>query len=180
MISFSNSTQLFGILWYRLGRPNHVPSVQMLHVSDKRHAALQMLVTFFYIEPPLLSFKITSIPSNFFFFFFFCSVTLIMEPRKAFLASPFSFVLIFFFLTISLYGGKASSEEQHATLVEKGQRRPLVVSEYGEVSAIDVKVGDRAPLHHLQFITLDPNSVFLPVLLHVDMVFYVHTGEVPL
>ncbi|KAL2498450.1 RmlC-like cupins superfamily protein [Abeliophyllum distichum] len=31
--------------------------------------------------------------------------------------------------------------------------------------------------YHLQFITLEPNSLFLPVLLHADMVFYVHTGS---
>ncbi|KAL1316387.1 hypothetical protein HN51_068584 [Arachis hypogaea] len=94
-----------------------------------------------------------------------------MELRKAILA----FVLI---LVLSLlYGGVKALSRRDYSLVEKSERIPLVVSEYGTVSAVDVQAGHGAPLHHLQFITLEPNSLFLPVLLHADMLLYVHTGS---
>ncbi|KAJ1419051.1 RmlC-like cupin domain superfamily [Sesbania bispinosa] len=103
-----------------------------------------------------------------------------MEPPKAFLPSPFSLLLIFL-LSISLCGGvKASSEEvkpHEGPVVEKGERTTLHVTEYGEISAAEVKVEHGAPPYHLQFFTLDPKTLFLPVLLHADMVFYVHTGS---
>lgn len=56
-------------------------------------------------------------------------------------------------------------------LVKKDQRTPIVATEYGEISA--VQIGDG---YHLQFITLEPNALLLPLLLHSDMVFFVHTG----
>ncbi|KAH1157896.1 hypothetical protein GYH30_030231 [Glycine max] len=103
-----------------------------------------------------------------------------MEPRKA---SPLSWFLIFF-LTISLWGVKVSSEEHHhhgkskeGPVVERDQRRTLLVTEFGEITAIDIKEGQKELPYHLQFITLEPNSLFLPVLLQADMVFYVHTGS---
>nr|KYP66731.1 Vicilin-like antimicrobial peptides 2-2 [Cajanus cajan] len=101
-----------------------------------------------------------------------------MEPRNA---SPLSRVF-FFFVTISLCGVSALSEDHHVKLqkgsvVEKDQRRTLLATEYGEITAIDIKEGPEKPPYHLQFFTLEPNSLFLPVLLHADMVFYVHTGS---
>lgn len=60
-------------------------------------------------------------------------------------------------------------------VVTKDQRKPLIVTEYGEISVIDIEDGTRGP-YHIQFFTLEPNSLFLPVLLHADMVLYVHTG----
>ncbi|XP_057444971.1 vicilin-like seed storage protein At2g18540 [Lotus japonicus] len=111
----------------------------------------------------------------------FYHTLLIMEPRKAFSAIPLSLVLIFLLLTISMCRGKESSSEEdkahEGPVVEKDQRKTLLATEYGEISATDVKGGHRAPPYHLQFFTLDPNSVFLPVLLHADMIFYVHTGS---
>ncbi|KAI5581583.1 hypothetical protein BDE02_07G027300 [Populus trichocarpa] len=61
-------------------------------------------------------------------------------------------------------------------LVRRGNRRSLVVTEYGEISAAEISSGTKGP-YHIQFITLEPNSLLLPVLLHADMVFYVHTGN---
>ena len=49
------------------------------------------------------------------------------------------------------------------------------MTEYGEISATEIIDGMGA-LYHLQFLTLEPNSLFLPVLLHADMVFFVNTG----
>lgn len=103
---------------------------------------------------------------------------LTMEPQRKALA--LSWILIFF-LSISLCGVKASSEGHHGEpqegpLVTKDQRTTLLATEFGQITALDIKEEpDKLP-YHLQFITLEPNSLFLPVLLHADMVFYVHTG----
>ncbi|CAE5988550.1 unnamed protein product [Arabidopsis arenosa] len=56
-------------------------------------------------------------------------------------------------------------------LVKRDQRKPIVATEFGKISA--VQIGDG---YHLQFITLEPNALLLPLLLHSDMVFFVHTG----
>ncbi|XP_071694919.1 vicilin-like seed storage protein At4g36700 [Rutidosis leptorrhynchoides] len=64
----------------------------------------------------------------------------------------------------------------HGTLVKKDQRRSLVTAESGEISAVKVSDG-RDGFYHLQFITMEPNSLFLPVHLHSDMVFYVDSGS---
>ncbi|KAI5319540.1 hypothetical protein L3X38_039248 [Prunus dulcis] len=99
---------------------------------------------------------------------------------------PFTFFILLF-IGLSLPAAKAilRNEEQYGSgasaaaagsLVKRDQRRALVVTEYGEISSIDISDGHRGP-YHIQFITLEPNSLFLPVLLHADMVFYVHTGS---
>ncbi|KAM4118108.1 hypothetical protein ACB094_02G175800 [Castanea mollissima] len=88
-------------------------------------------------------------------------------------------LLLFLSLALFLHVNKAFKEDASSGLepvVRKDERRQLVVTEYGEVSAIEIGDGARGQ-YHLQFITLDPNSLFLPVLLHADMVFYVHTGS---
>lgn len=102
---------------------------------------------------------------------------------------PFPLALfIFFFSLLSLAAAFSSSAKALKNdedvsgsaagfLVKKDQRRSLVETEYGEISSIDVTDGRRGP-YHVQFITMEPNSLFLPVLLHSDMVFYVHTGKV--
>ncbi|XP_047152775.1 vicilin-like seed storage protein At2g18540, partial [Vigna umbellata] len=106
-------------------------------------------------------------------------IMLTMEPQRKALA--LSWILIFF-LSISLCGVKASSEGHHGEpqegpVVTKDQRRTLLATEFGQITALDIKEEpDKLP-YHLQFITLEPNSLFLPVLLHSDMVFYVHTGS---
>ncbi|XP_062001406.1 vicilin-like seed storage protein At2g18540 [Rosa rugosa] len=99
---------------------------------------------------------------------------------------PFSLTLfiLFFFLSLPAFSSSLKSlknEEDFSSsdagyLVRRAQRRALVQTEYGEISSIDVTDGRRGP-YHVQFITMEPNSLFLPVLLHSDMVFYVHTGS---
>ncbi|KAI3754808.1 hypothetical protein L1987_54599 [Smallanthus sonchifolius] len=65
---------------------------------------------------------------------------------------------------------------KHGTVVTQDQRRILVSTEFGEIST--VKVGDgRDGLYDLQSITMEPNSLFIPVHLHSDMVFYVNSGS---
>ncbi|GAB2283109.1 hypothetical protein Dimus_017640 [Dionaea muscipula] len=60
-------------------------------------------------------------------------------------------------------------------LVKREERRVLLSTETGKISSVDVRDGIGRQ-YHLQFIRLDPNSLLLPLLLHADMVFYVHTG----
>lgn len=120
----------------------------------------------FYIEPPLLSqnhLHPYSLSFNF----------LKMEHRKSLLASPFSFLSLIF---ITLFLGEKALAADVGPVVEREQRRTLTVSEYGKITAVNITDGLKSSPHHLQFFTLEPNSLFLPVLLHADMVFYVHTG----
>uniref|UniRef100_A0ACD5X5C9 Uncharacterized protein n=1 Tax=Avena sativa TaxID=4498 RepID=A0ACD5X5C9_AVESA len=61
-------------------------------------------------------------------------------------------------------------------VVQKEKRRIVAASEAGTVTAADV--ADAAgTVYRLQFITMDPGALFLPVQLHADMVFYVHSGR---
>ncbi|XP_030529638.1 vicilin-like seed storage protein At2g18540 [Rhodamnia argentea] len=61
-------------------------------------------------------------------------------------------------------------------VARREERMPIAATEYGEISAVQVSDG-ASGVYHLQFITLEPNALFLPVLLHSDMVLYVHTGS---
>lgn len=63
----------------------------------------------------------------------------------------------------------------YGPLVTKENRRTIVSSEYGEITAVDLHDGFRGP-YHLQFFTMDTGTLLLPLLLHTDMVFYVLTG----
>ncbi|KAF2579419.1 hypothetical protein F2Q68_00003782 [Brassica cretica] len=60
---------------------------------------------------------------------------------------------------------------QSPLLVKRHQRTQLVATEFGEIS--EVHIGEE---YAIQFITLEPNALLLPLLLHSDMVFFVHTG----
>jgi len=61
-------------------------------------------------------------------------------------------------------------------VVEKERRRAVAESEAGSVTAVDV-AGAAGTAYRLHFITMDPGALFLPVQLHADMVFYVHSGR---
>ncbi|CAA7393638.1 unnamed protein product [Spirodela intermedia] len=61
-------------------------------------------------------------------------------------------------------------------LVKRENRKTIASSDYGTISAVDVD--DRyGGSYHLQFFTLEPQSLLIPLHLHVDMVFYVHSGR---
>lgn len=64
-------------------------------------------------------------------------------------------------------------------LVKRDERTPIAATELGEILSVDIDdgTGKGKNSYHLQFISLEPNALFLPVLLHADMVFYVQTGN---
>ncbi|XP_072982232.1 vicilin-like seed storage protein At4g36700 [Typha latifolia] len=87
----------------------------------------------------------------------------------------FVLVLLLFLWELSV----VNSEEAPSfgpLVVAKESRRIMVNTESGMIAAVDVQDGTRGA-YHLQFITMEPSSLFLPVLLHTDMVFFVHTGR---
>ncbi|RLN42235.1 globulin-1 S allele [Panicum miliaceum] len=61
-------------------------------------------------------------------------------------------------------------------VVEKERRRVVADAEAGTVTAVDVADAAGAA-YRLHFIAMDPGALFLPVQLHADMVFYVHSGR---
>ncbi|KAJ8643044.1 hypothetical protein MRB53_004792 [Persea americana] len=61
-------------------------------------------------------------------------------------------------------------------ILDKEKRRTVALTDSGQISAVEVDDGYRGP-YHLQFITMEPSSLFLPVMLQTDMVFYVHSGR---
>ncbi|XP_060191953.1 vicilin-like seed storage protein At2g18540 [Lycium barbarum] len=113
-----------------------------------------------------------------------------MSDKNTF-STPFQYcrILFKFFLFIVVISNVVINvtalKEQEGTpgwewglgpLVKRSERKSVVSTENGQVSSVRVSDGT-AGFYHLQFITLEPNSLFLPVVLHADMVFYVHTGS---
>ncbi|XP_074309088.1 uncharacterized protein LOC141643715 isoform X2 [Silene latifolia] len=79
--------------------------------------------------------------------------------------------------SLNYEGSVAGSVGTAARVVKKEERTPVVATEFGSISAVDINDGVGRNEYHLQFITMEPNALFLPVLLHADMVFFVHTGS---
>ncbi|KAI3966245.1 hypothetical protein MKW92_018566 [Papaver armeniacum] len=106
------------------------------------------------------------------------------------ISSPFWFaLLIWSFLAINLCISfnvisalkiskdvPSSDHDRRFHLVTKEERGTIAETEDGVISSVRISDGFNRT-YHLQFITLEPNSLFLPVLLHADMVFYVHSGS---
>lgn len=82
---------------------------------------------------------------------------------------------------VSVRGVRDTDEggEDVGMVVRREDRTPVSETEYGEISAVRVRDG-AGGVYRLQFITLEPNALFLPVLLHSDMVLYVRTGNIML
>ncbi|KAL3525415.1 hypothetical protein ACH5RR_013787 [Cinchona calisaya] len=105
--------------------------------------------------------------------------------QESFFLSPFSFSICLIFalslISSNVVIGVLEEETHHESswgplMKKKVERKLISSSEYGEISW--VSVGERKDLsYHLQFITMKPYAVFLPVVLHAHMVFYVHTGS---
>lgn len=101
------------------------------------------------------------------------------KKKKMFKRACVSSLSLFLFLAyfcLHAKGWSGNGDWGAGPLFPKDKRETIVSTEYGEISAAQVSDGTRRGSYHLQFFTLEPNSLFLPVLLHTDMVFYVHTG----
>jgi hypothetical protein len=84
-------------------------------------------------------------------------------------------------LTVSAAAVAAGKHERWRTgggqvVVEKERRRVVAASDAGTVTAVDVLADAEGTAYRLHFITMGPGALFLPVQLHADMVFYVHSG----
>ncbi|XP_066356354.1 vicilin-like seed storage protein At2g18540 [Miscanthus floridulus] len=97
-----------------------------------------------------------------------------------------SWLLLLLLAAVSAAAASSGKKHQHerwrvsgavgGQVVEKERRRAVAESEAGSVTAVDV--ADAAgTAYRLHFITMDPGALFLPVQLHADMVFYVHSGR---
>ncbi|KAL3813226.1 hypothetical protein ACJIZ3_014494 [Penstemon smallii] len=85
------------------------------------------------------------------------------------------FVIVALFL-LSITITSAENVKGSGPVVKKEERTSLVSNENGAISA--VRVSDNINGSYLlHFFTLGPNALFLPVILHADMVFYVHAGS---
>ncbi|CAM0871736.1 unnamed protein product [Alopecurus aequalis] len=91
---------------------------------------------------------------------------------------------IVLFLSVSAAAWASAAHEKQwkagsalgGQVVPKEKRRMVAASEAGTVTAADV--ADAAgTVYRLQLITMEPGALFLPVQLHADMVFYVHSGR---
>lgn len=104
------------------------------------------------------------------------------KKEKMPFSQSFSFFKPFcFWVVLALIlsqNANAESEEQSfgglGPFLKRNHRETIISTEFGEVS--EAKVTDGNESFQLHFITLEPNSLFLPVFLNLDMVFYVHTG----
>ncbi|KAK4493385.1 hypothetical protein RD792_017715 [Penstemon davidsonii] len=84
-------------------------------------------------------------------------------------------VIVALFL-VSITITSAENVKASGPVVKREDRTSLVSTENGEISA--VRVSDNINGSYLlHFFTLGPNAMFLPVILHADMVFYVHAGS---
>ncbi|XP_011627755.1 vicilin-like seed storage protein At2g18540 [Amborella trichopoda] len=62
-------------------------------------------------------------------------------------------------------------------LITRDNRKPIVSTEFGRVESVEVYDGSEKEPLNLQFFTLEPSSLLLPLLVEADMVFFVQTGS---
>ncbi|KAL5754711.1 hypothetical protein ACOSP7_022931 [Xanthoceras sorbifolium] len=87
------------------------------------------------------------------------------------------FFLLFLSLSLLLHAEDFSDDQGFGCVViTREERKSLAETEFGEISAVNVSDGLKGR-YYLQLITLEPSSLFLPVLLHAGMVFYVSSGS---
>ncbi|KAK9076855.1 hypothetical protein SSX86_005189 [Deinandra increscens subsp. villosa] len=109
-------------------------------------------------------------------------------PIRVVLSAYFILSISLFFphSTAALHGRVKGEQEgdnvpaavpaKHGAVVTKDQRWTVVSNEFGEISAVKVSDG-KDGFYDLHFITMEPNSLFIPAHLHSDMVFYVNSGS---
>ncbi|KAL9690715.1 hypothetical protein QQ045_011123 [Rhodiola kirilowii] len=62
-------------------------------------------------------------------------------------------------------------------VVKRDERRTVLENEYGEISAVQIGDGSQNGSFNLHFFKLEPNALFLPVMLHAEMLLYCHSGN---
>ncbi|KAF8049569.1 hypothetical protein N665_2180s0005 [Sinapis alba] len=107
--------------------------------------------------------------------------------------SLFVFLLLFFFCTESsaksAKSDKSDENEDVAAvpsccgfstplLIKKDQWKPIFSTKFGQISTVQIGdgCGGMGP-YNIHSITLEPNALLLPLLLHSDMVFFVDSGS---
>ena len=62
-------------------------------------------------------------------------------------------------------------------LIKKDQWKPIFGTQFGQISTVQIGegCGGMGP-YKIHSITLEPNALLLPLLLHSDMVFFVESG----
>lgn len=89
-------------------------------------------------------------------------------------------ILIFAVCIVNVTAATSGCDDEHKKLEllgKKNEWRSVVSTDYGKIS--DVEIGDGINgTYYLQLIEMDPNALFLPVILHADMILYVHSGNV--
>jgi len=62
-------------------------------------------------------------------------------------------------------------------LIKKDQWKPIFETKFGQISTVQIGngCGGMGP-YKIHSITLEPNTILLPLLLHSDMVFFVDSG----
>ncbi|RWW29268.1 hypothetical protein BHE74_00040521 [Ensete ventricosum] len=98
-----------------------------------------------------------------------------MKP-KAVVSKAAMQLLLLLWCFVAVEGGGQEFPGVGPLIVTKERRSTVVSTASGEITAVDVRDG-YGGAYHLQFITMAPSSLFLPVLLHTDMVFYVQSGS---
>ncbi|CAD5196113.1 unnamed protein product [Musa acuminata subsp. malaccensis] len=98
-----------------------------------------------------------------------------MKPKAVVLKGAM-LPLLLLWCFVAVDGGGEEFPGVGPLLVRKESRRTVASTASGEITAVDVRDG-YGGAYHLQFITMAPSSLFLPVLLHTDMVFYVQSGS---
>ncbi|XP_010548347.1 PREDICTED: vicilin-like seed storage protein At2g18540 [Tarenaya hassleriana] len=100
------------------------------------------------------------------------------QKMKKFTILPLSVLLLLTLLISSEASVQNDAVACGLPVVRKDQRTRIVETEFGEISAVEISDGcGIRGTHSIHFITLEPNSLLLPLLLHSDMVFFVHTGS---
>ncbi|PWA33428.1 rmlC-like jelly roll fold protein [Artemisia annua] len=102
-----------------------------------------------------------------------------------------SYYLVFFtifFIPLVLYFPHASAQiplgdsggggvpVSYGPKVKKDERWPIVLSDHGKITPVKISDGING-LYYLQFITMQPQSMFLPVQLYSEMILHVNSAR---
>lgn len=99
-----------------------------------------------------------------------------MMKRKGALVQLYLILLTFWLSCSAVVHAESVRVSGSGPLVKKEERRAVVSTEYGEISAIRIDDAINGS-YLLHFFSLEPNSLLLPLVLNADMLFYVRAGN---